>query len=82
MPIENGKLKELLDKACGYGKNSNYWEWYQYLPSYRDWDNDETLFKLYKDKGVEPITLLTNIILKIKEVAMPIIDRSMLIEIN
>jgi hypothetical protein len=82
MPIENGKLKKLLDQACGYGNNSNHWEWYQYVPSYRDWDNNEILFKLYKDKGAEPITLLASIILKIKEVAMPIIDRRMLIKIN
>lgn len=80
LPIENGKLRELLDQTCGYGKNSNYWEWYQYVPSYRDWDNKEIYYELYKE--TEPIILLTKLINKIKEVAMPVIDGNMLIKIN
>lgn len=74
-PIEGGKLNKLLGEKYKPGLASSHWEWYQWVEgNYGNWDNEEVLIKMYQKQ--ETVSYFKEQILRIKEIAEPIIDEA------
>ena len=68
-----GSLKAQMDNQYGNGKTTEWWEWYQEIDgSYRDWDNETTLLRLYQKE--EAVQYFRSRLERIVEIATPIID--------
>lgn len=77
-PIGGGKLKEVLDENYIKGLASKNWEWYRWLePPYLNWDNEDVLIKMLFKKE-EAVNYFREHLLRIKEIASPLIDEAVI----
>jgi hypothetical protein len=68
-------LKAALDKNIGYGKQSDWWEWWRNLDKpYNNWDNEESLCKLFDGDAVDDF-LAKSALLEIVKISDGILSR-------
>lgn len=75
--IDAEKLKNLLDKEFNRpAKQSNWWEWRQWIDDpYQNWDNEQTLIEMKFQKN-KVVSYFREYILRIKNIAEPVIDEA------
>lgn len=73
-PLKQGMLTNLLNENYKKGNCTNWWDWWQYVDSsFRNWDEEESLVKMYY--RTEFVSYFVGQIINIKDIVEAVIDK-------